>query len=187
VSACSSGPAIRLESSIDGAEIYHVKPGVPQPVKLGVAPMDLPGTLGAESGEGGVLLRVQKEGFQTENLYLPHISSLAYGTVRVHMVPASSAFTTMINEVTQQIGVIYSLIGKRKFTEAETLVVGLIGKYPDLAIAYDLLGNIHYLNRRPKEALEAYRKSTRLNPRNPETARMVQKISGIYSGSGGDQ
>jgi len=186
VSACSSGPEIRVESSVVGAEVYHVKPGVQQPVKLGAAPLDLPGTLAQESGDGGILLRIQKEGYQAENLYLPKLSSLAYGTIRVNMAPSSSALSATINEVTHQIGVIYSLIGKRKFAEAETLAVGLTGKFPDLAIAYDLLGNIHYLNRRPKDALEAYKKSAQINPRNPETVRMVQKISG-FSGGGGSE
>lgn len=179
VSGCSS-QGIRFEAQFDDAEVALLRPGKGDPVKLGQTPFILQPQLLADAGPNGAVIRIHKEGYKSETIVLPTITAQTMGIIRVELMRETNACTQVmdnINEITRHMGQVVKLTTRRKYSEAETTAIELITKYPELALGYDLLGNAYYLNRKLQPALDAYKKSIALNPRNVETQRMVEKLS----------
>lgn len=178
-SSCTT-TGIRLEAQLDDAEVSILRPGKGDPVKIGQTPFILQPQQLAEAGPNGAVIRIYKEGYKPETVVIPSITPQTMGTIRVELMKETNACTQVmdrINEITLQMGQVFKLTTRRKFNEAETSAIELTTKYPELATGYDLLGNAYYLNRKLPQALDAYKKSIALNPRNVETQRMVEKLS----------
>jgi TolA-binding protein len=82
-------------------------------------------------------------------------------------------------KVAKAVAAAQSLIQSRNYDLAERQLVNLQTDFPNVSVVYDLLGNVSYLRRDFPEALRFYRKSLSISPGNPETSRMVDKLSRI--------
>lgn len=182
-SGCAS-TGIRIESQFDGTEVFLIRAGKGDPVKIGQTPFVLAPNLIQDSGTNGAIIRLSREGYRTETVTIPKISSQSFGVIRVELLRDQNACTEamgQMNDITRQINTIVKLTSRRKLSEAESLAVEIASKYPEIAIVHDLLGNIHYLNHKPQSALDSYQRSLQLNPRNVETQRMIEKLSAMGS------
>ena len=61
---------------------------------------------------------------------------------------------------------------RARFDDAIQQLKQVEAKRPQLAAAYELEGGIYYVQKKFKEALDAYTIATRINPKNPQSVRM---------------
>ncbi len=179
-SSCSSS-GIRVETPTEGAEVFLVRPGRSEPTKLGVTPLVLTSSQ-LQGLDNGIVLRVTREGYRSETVSIPRGGTQTFGILRVELTRDQNACSdsmAQLNEITRQINNIVKLTSRRKLSDAESLAVEMSTKYPEISLIHDLLGNIHYLNRKPQAALDAYRRSLQLSPRNVDTQRMIEKLSAM--------
>lgn len=69
-----------------------------------------------------------------------------------------------------------SLIVKKKFEEAKTILGTLSSEFPQISVIYDLRANIAYIQKNYRSALIYYRKSMKIDPTNFQTQKMVDRI-----------
>ena len=73
----------------------------------------------------------------------------------------------------------HSLTSSKKYSEAEDVLGSLVLDYPHISAGYDLLGNVAYLQKDLKKALNHYQRSLELNPENVETRQMVSRLQNM--------
>ena len=71
------------------------------------------------------------------------------------------------------------LIHSKKYEESHRVLDLLILGYPTVSAAYDLKGNVFYLQQNYPKALENYQHALALNSENRESAAMVEKLKTI--------
>lgn len=84
-------------------------------------------------------------------------------------------------KIAQQIAMANNLITTKRLVEAEQLMSKFILDYPYVSVGYDYMGNIQYLKKDLKRALQYYSKGLQINPDNVETREMVNKLKGILN------
>ncbi|MEZ4873771.1 MAG: tetratricopeptide repeat protein [Bdellovibrionales bacterium] len=137
----------------------------------------------------GNLLRVgiEKQGFVKEHIYINKVNFGLNGTVDVEMTPLANwnrvyqddQASKYLSEVAQMAAQVQGATLQRDFSKAEILAKSMVDRYPKLDVAWSLLGNIYYLQKRASDALEAYNKAFLLNPSSVETKNMINKLKGI--------
>jgi tetratricopeptide (TPR) repeat protein len=71
----------------------------------------------------------------------------------------------------------YKLISMKKYKEAISLLKMNVELYPDSYNVYDSLGEAYMLNGDKKLAIQNYKKSLELNPKNENAKKMIQKLA----------
>jgi hypothetical protein len=182
--ACA-GSTLRIESQPEGADVSVVRPGS-SPQKLGKTPLDLDKGASGDLFNDSVQILVAKEGQQPQSVLLPRLKSQS--DVRVMIDLNSGALPEVcvdqiksLQEVAAGVANAQKQISKKDFSGAQAQLRALTIKHPKVAVLYDLLGNSYYLQKDLGGALEAYRRSREVQPGNPETQRMIDKISAIRS------
>lgn len=79
-------------------------------------------------------------------------------------------------KLAQLVAKAHNLITSRRLEEAESILQSVTRDYPSVSVSYDLLGNISYLRKDLGRALSYYEQSLKLNPENPETQRIVNRL-----------
>jgi tetratricopeptide (TPR) repeat protein len=75
------------------------------------------------------------------------------------------------------VSTIQSTLLKREFSQAVSLAITLLNEYPNLGVAWNLLGNTYYLQGRYDEAASHYQKALELDPQNQETRDILSKMN----------
>lgn len=185
--ACASSQ-LRIETSPEGAEVAWVRPGQ-SPQSLGKTPLRLSGSDAADFASRGGQLQVAKEGFQPESILVPSsmvASGIEYrATLKPVTLPNScTQQANQLNEIARSVAESQQLIYRRRYAEAETLLLSLTAKFGSVSVIHDFLGNLYYLQKDLNRAQASYRRSLEIEPGNGETRRMLDRIN---QSRGGDR
>lgn len=182
ISACAGG-SLRVSSSPEQAEVFLTREGE-APMKLGQTPLYIEETQMSGSRSGYVTISVKKEGYQAESIVVPvaatrtriEVSSKLTEIVLPQQCLNQSA---ALDKLSRGIADVQSLIKSRNLESAQNRINNLLNEYPSIPVLYDLMGNVHYINRNLEAALGSYQKSLTLDPTNMDTQRMVNKLRDI--------
>lgn len=183
LSSCSSlnpfaNSVLSVTSEPAGADIIFVRAGSLSQT-IGKTPMNIEPSQLPELYQDNIQLVLKHEGFFTENVLIPKTNTTTETKIFVKMKATFGQQDVALNDISRSIAEVTNLIQKKSYPEAESKLRIVSEKYPNVAVIWDLLGNIYYLQKNSVKALESYRKSMELNPNNPETARLIEKLGGI--------
>ncbi len=174
VASCSSTASLTFQSNPGGAEVWVSPLDGTSPKKLGQTPLS---TTSDEAQKvagtsGPVMIEFRKDGY------------LASRSMVTDLVPADIMVTAQLQRssglenIEALNGVVDRLFESQRLVRAGRLddALKLAGEVerdaPELSAVYEIQGGIYYLQKKPREALDAYQVSIRYNPKNAEAIRM---------------
>lgn len=80
------------------------------------------------------------------------------------------------SQLAQGIAAAQAALHRQNLNDAFERLTVLATTFPNVSVVYDLLGNVEFIRRDLKAALKHYQTSLELEPENPATERMVQRI-----------
>lgn len=169
--ACSSGSSIKLKSVPSEAKVSAVESdGTAR--SMGVTPL--------ETSESMQSILIEKEGYESTRIFVGRLQSENYEysvklTPRIED-PKLTDIKSRHERLAKSIAKAHNLINKKNYPEANSLLVGLSNDYPYVSVTYDLLGNISFLQKDFKRAIDHYQKSLNLNPENVETKQVLDRL-----------
>jgi tetratricopeptide (TPR) repeat protein len=178
---------VQVDSQPQGAEVY-VQKYRSAPVKMGQTPVFIDQR--NVGGNQAFQIKIHKSGFESQTVVVPAMAlstnvqifaQLAEKAVNTSELRASEAFEAVARGIARA----QSLIHKRKYVEAEQLLIQLSLQYKSVSVIYDLLGNVYYVQKNFPDALKAYQQSRKISPSNPETDRMIQKLQFVVKPQAG--
>lgn len=185
LTACASS-RLRVDSQPEKADVLLSVDGQP-PRKIGQTPYT--GT--PDAGAGAFQLTITKDGFHPQNVVVPGGAFERNTTVQVRLQEVASVrqefATEQLQKVASSVADVQTLLRSKRFDEAEVRLTGLVGDYPSVATLHELLGTTLYLKKDLGKALASFRRAAELNPGNPDTRRMIDKIQGLRLPSGGER
>lgn len=185
--SCETTRSLTVRSQPEGVEIAIVSNNVTR--KLGSTPITLDAQSTPELFNSVVQVQASKSGLLTQSVLVPRVPMGGTGSLFFNMETASlpqscQAQSDTINEIARGITMVTGMIQQKRLEEAFGLNKNLIMKYIDVAVLYEIEGNIYYLQKNFSKALESYRKSDSLLPNNNSTVRMIQKLEQMLGTEG---
>jgi tetratricopeptide (TPR) repeat protein len=161
-------------SSPSQAEVYVASLGDRKSKLVGETPIkmtaaDLSKTYG---GAGPVSLEFKKDGYTTVKTI---ITDLGAADLMINMeLPPSSGLEDQVrlNSVIDSIFESQRLAKVGREDDALSKLRALEKEAPHLAATYELEGGIYYLQKKYRQALDAYTLASNYNPKNPQVVRM---------------
>ncbi|NDD90806.1 tetratricopeptide repeat protein [bacterium] len=183
--ACASS-SLSVRSEPSEGEVF-VRKGSSAPVKLGATPFVMTSDNAREWLGDSFELIVKKEGYASQSIVVPKLALGATSQVDVSLkeasLPQSCAQQDLsLNEIASGVAQAQYFLSKRNYDESRRKIQELINKFPSVAALHTLLGNLFYIQKDFQSALEAYRRSKRIQPDNVETTRMIEKLSSFKGG-----
>lgn len=174
---------LTVTSKPSGAEVYLIPEGQ-QPLRLGETPLSIATDQVTQTAKGSATVLVAKEGFEAERFLVPKISFSSNVQISTELKeqassPMCQAADETLKRVVRDVAEVQNLTYQKQYDRALFMIDALIAKYPQIAVFYDLQGNIFYLQRVTDRALSAYQRSLKIDPTSSETQRMVQKLESI--------
>ena len=123
-------------------------------------------------GSGPILVEFHKEGYQKQAVL---VTDLAAKNINLKVTLDTLSGLDDPAEMNAQIETLFEaqrLVRVRRYKEAIKLIEQIKTKVPTLSSPHELEAGIFYISRRYREALDAYRKAVKLNPRSVEAVRM---------------
>lgn len=168
--SCSTKSSIKLKSIPDGANVSALdSDGSLRPI--GKTPL--------ESTESMHSLLIEKEGFESSRIFVGRLQSNYEYSVKLTPKsedPKVTDIKSRHERLAKSIAKANNLINNKRYSEADVLLVNLINDYPYVSVGFDLLGNISYLQKNFKRAIDYYQKSIELNPENVETKQVLDRL-----------
>lgn len=180
--ACAT-EQLMVVSNPEGADVLLHRTDLP-PMSVGKTPLHLNRDLVPGLFKESVQISLSKEGYQTEAVLVPRSHLQGSGRIffSLHETKVPSSCTNQevaANELARGVATAQLLVMQKNYSEAELLLKDLSHKYPSVAVLHDLLGNIHYLKRDLYLALASYKRSNQLQPNQPATLKLIDKLSTI--------
>ena len=130
--------------------------------------------------------KVNKNGYINEQIYITKIDFGLHGAININLTPTTdwnSAYQNedalkYLSDVAKLAAQIQSHTINKDFINAEDKAKILTTRYPKLAVGWNLLGNVYYLQKRIGQAIESYKKSYELDPNDSATKDVLNRISG---------
>lgn len=172
-SACSTAK-IALLSSPSQAEVYVAAVGDRKTKLIGETPIRMTSAdLSKEYGGAGPLfLEFRKDGYSTVKAIVTDIGAVDL-TINMDLPPTSGLEDQVrLNFVVDSIFESQRLAKVGREDDALSRLKALEKEAPHLAATYELEGGIYYLQKKYKEALDAYTLASNYNPKNPQVLRM---------------
>lgn len=178
--SCSTTSRVRITSSPDKAEV-KVTTNDGETKSLGVTPLELSGPDVYANASRMSVLHVSKEGYESQNVFIAQEAGLESYNINIKLKTKSEDLKNQDLKARQEklaknIAVSNNLINKKKYEEAERVLINLTQDYPYVSVSFDLLGNIAYMKRDFRAALNYYERSYQVNPENAETKSMIDKL-----------
>jgi tetratricopeptide (TPR) repeat protein len=173
ISSCSTVSKVKITSSPEKAEVI-VNTNDGETKSLGLTPLEVSGRdIYANSSRMSVV-SINKEGFENQKIFIAQDSSQENYNINVKLKLKTEDLKSQDIKLRQEklaksIAVSSNLINSKKYNEAERILLTITQDYPFISVSYDLLGNIYYLRRDLKNALNFYERSFQINPENNET------------------
>jgi hypothetical protein len=171
--SCSSA-TLSLNSNPPKADVYANTIGGDKPKLVGQTPFSMRASdlRSQYNGGGPFILEVRKPGFQNVRTIITDLG--ASDLTMVIELPADISFDALesLNDAIDLMFEGQRLARAGRFDDAIQQLKQVQAKRPQLAAAYELEGGIYYVQKKYKEALDAYSVATRINPKNPSATRM---------------
>lgn len=166
--------SVKITSSPDQCEIFVVDPEDGKKTVLGKTPFEGDvDQLKSTIGENGVAqLEIHKPGFIPYNLALPMVGGSDMKIFANLEVEKDIALTQDIDLLMGDLFDVLRMVRVKDFGNGIKKLELLEKKFPHYSIIYEMKGMISYLQKNYKQALNFYRKSFGLNPKNREAYRM---------------
>ncbi len=185
---CATG-RVQVSSSPAEAEVFVSKDGR-APEKLGSTPLNLTHEQVFAGAQDYIQVEVKKEGFLPESVLVPHSLFGTYLDVSLRLTPAAADAKTLasdnvatIQRVVQGVARAQALTAQKNYERAEAILQSLVVEFPQVSVFHDLLGNIYFLQKDMRRALNSYEESLRLDPNNLETERLVRRLRAMGNNS----
>lgn len=165
---------IKITSSPDQCEIFVIDPEDGKKTVLGKTPFEGDvDQLKSTIAENGVAqLEIHKPGFIPYNLALPMVGGSDMKIFANLEVEKDIALTQDIDLLMGDLFDVLRMVRVKDFGNGIKKLELLEKKFPHYSIIYEMKGMISYLQKNYKQALNFYRKSFGLNPKNREAYRM---------------
>ncbi len=171
--SCYAGK-VTINSSPQECEISAINPENGMRTVLGKTPYDTDvDQLKANVGDNGIIqLDIHKPGFQKYHMSLPIVSSSDIKIFANLEVDNDIRLTQDIDLLMGDLFDVLRMVRVQDFNNGMKKLELLEQKFPHYSIIFEMKGMISYLRKNFKEALNFYRKSFGLNPKNREAYRM---------------
>jgi|GEM_PF-1313897 len=179
---CQS-PSLKVESQPEGADVYLTISGQTTR-KVGVTPLTLNENQ-INPNNDSLQISISKEGYARENILAPATIFSKFTAIQITLRENSAATVkqTLTDEILQklasQVAYTQSLIKNKDYDNAERTLSNLLSQFPSVSTLHELMGNVFYIRKDLSKAHGYYRKAYDLNPTNPDTLRLIQKIETI--------
>lgn len=180
---CSSAE-LRVNSSPSEAKVTLISRDG-QKEELGLTPL----TKARKSlnTRGPFLIEIQKEGFETKNIFVPDSFYQSQIILQTLMnKPQQSVTTSPValdgNKIVREISVIHNLIQRKEFSEAQSKLVNLTTDFPGYSALWSLLGNVYFLQRKWDQAYDAYTRASDLDPNAADVRSMLERLKSLKGG-----
>ena len=179
---CSSGQ-IRITSSPSGADVSYAEDGGNK-TSLGKTPLNIDAKILKNSTSEHIQIEVKKDGYKPEVVLvptplMPTEFSLSSQLQEVTLPKKCQDISASLSQLAEGVAESQSFIAAKNFALAETTLLRLSNDYPSVSVVFGLLGNVYYLQKDLKRALEYYQKALSLNPDSVRTGQMVQKLKSL--------
>jgi tetratricopeptide (TPR) repeat protein len=176
---CGCGTArIELDSDPQKAKVYAIPMKGGQPVLLGETPVTTTGSEVAKQvgGPGPVYFEFRLDGHVTSKTLVSDLSSGVI-TLRADVAAASGLEDQEhLNSVMENLFDGQRLARAGRFDQALIKLRQVQKEAPQLAIAYELEGGVLFIQKKYKEALDAYGVTLRYNPQDVDALRMRKSL-----------
>ena len=178
--SCASSSRVKITSSPDKAEV-KVTTNDGETKSLGTTPLEIDGKEIYANASRMSMVHVSKEGFETQNIFIAQDTNQENYNINVKLKTRSEdakglEIKARQEKLAKNIAVSNNLINKKRYEEAARVLITITQDFPYVSVSYDLLGNISYLQRDFRAALNYYEKSYQINPENAETKMMIDKL-----------
>ena len=165
---------VTIDSSPKECDIVVINPENGVKTVLGKTPYDTDmDQLKSNVGDNGIIqLDIHKAGFQHYHLALPLVGSSDIKVFANLEVENDVKLTQDIDLLMTDLFDVLRMVRVQDFDNGMKKLELLEQKFPHYSIIFEMKGMISYLRKNFKEALNFYRKSFGLNPKNREAYRM---------------
>ncbi len=180
--ACQSGQLV-VTSSPNEADVYLTEDGGAR-TALGKTPLKIDSKVLSSASTDNIRLEVEKDGYHAKSVllptpFLPSEFSYSAKLSEVSVPQKCKDINSSLNALAEGIAESQSFIASRNFSMAESRLMRLVVEFPNVSVVYGLLGNVYYLQKDLKRAYDNYIKAFSLNPDNPRTETMVNKLRSL--------
>lgn len=170
-SCSTTSSSIKLKSSPEGANVLAIETDGSSRI-IGKTPL--------ETSESMQSILIEKEGFESARIFIGRLNSQNY-EYSVKLTPKAddpklTDIKSRYERLAKSIAKANNLINKKRYVEAESLLINLTNDYPNVSVGYDLLGNISYMQKDFRKAINHYQRSLELNPENSETKQVLDRL-----------
>ena len=181
-SSCSSPSKLKINSVPEGATV-SVKSSDGSHRVLGKTPLEVPIREALGSGRLNSLL-VSKEGYGDYGLMLARDATQENYDIQVLLQsktedPKVADSRERQEKLAKNLVQAHNLIAVKRFEEAKNLLNSIVQEFPHISVAYDLMGNLAYLQKDLRAARDYYERSLSINPENQDTRLMVDRLKGM--------
>lgn len=182
-------PQLRVKTVPESAQIA-VRTAEGEYKVLGKGPLEISTQEVFSLGSRMSMIQVSKEGHKPQSVLVVQGKTLENYEMLIQLEkeladPKSNDIRERQERLAKSLAQANNLIFLKKYNEAENILKNVVSDFPHISVGYDLLGNLHYLQKNMKSALMNYEKSFEINPENFETKRMIEKLRQV-TGSWGD-
>ena len=170
-------PKIKIQSIPEGATVSSrgsdgaIKSLGKTPLEISAADLNSSGRISS--------LEVTKDGFQDHKVIFGRDISTENYDLMMKLSPKLSAGSGEQEVFARRLLKTYTLVTSKRFEEARAALNDFIRDYPNVSVGYDLMGNLSYLQKDIKAARDYYERSLQINPDNPGTKSLVNRLNGM--------
>lgn len=171
MASCTSASSIKLKSIPEGANVSAIESDGSTRL-LGKTPL--------ETKESMQSLLIEKDGHESSRIFVGRLHSENYEysvklTPKIED-PKMTGVKARHEKLAKSIAKANNLLNNKRYSEASSLLVDLTNEYPYVSVGFDLLGNISYLQKDFRKAINYYQKSLDINPENVETKQVLDRL-----------
>ncbi|MBT7608363.1 MAG: hypothetical protein HN576_01315 [Bacteriovoracaceae bacterium] len=129
-----------------------------------------------------VKLIIEKTNYETEKIVISKPPIKTDYNISISMIRDSTTDSQIetqkkLEKLATKIAEALMKIQKKKFRDAESLLMRLVDEFPNISVVYDLLGNVYYMMGDRVAAKAQYLKADSINPNNFERKQVIQRLN----------
>lgn len=168
---------IEIKSTPPEAEVYLYIPGKGEPKNIGKTPInEKVGKLSDWVNQGTIILTIKKQGFLEQSYIVPNLSQ---GDLKIQATLKTYA-SSEYKHINQIIALSFKaerLIIEKRLKEAIEVIKKIKELDENVAVAYQLMGTVLFLQKNLKDSRFEWVRSLELEPNNPESEKMLALIN----------
>jgi len=130
------------------------------------------------------MLEISKEGYETQHIFIAQDNTQESYNISVKLKMKNEdlkglEMKSRQEKLAKNLTRASHLITKKRYADAEQILIETTREFPYISVGHDLLGNVSYLQRDFRAALNHYKRSFQLNPENTETKLMIDKLESM--------